>query len=100
MASRSGVTGQIGTGVMEITPALGEIHTEGFPGAFALYYWKLVAQTYPFFGFVCASSPVDLISCLNVNIMVDVAMLRTAEEGILRPPPRYLLKLPTRITRK
>ncbi len=45
-----------------------------------------VAQTYAFLAFVCGSSSVDGISCLDVNIMVAVSMLRTAEEAKLRLP--------------
>jgi hypothetical protein len=48
-----------------------------------------VAQTYAFLAFVCGSSSVQGVSCLDTNIMVDVRMLRTAEEGKMRPPPRY-----------
>ena len=51
-----------------------------------------VAQTYAFFAFVCGSSGVHGISCLDVNIMVDVPMLRTAEEAKLRLPLRYPLR--------
>jgi len=36
-------------------------------------------QTYAFFAFVCGSSSIHGILCLDVNIMVDVPMLRTAE---------------------
>jgi hypothetical protein len=44
-----------------------------------------VAQTYAFFAFVCGSSP------SGINKYVYVLMLRTAEEGKRRPPPRYPL---------
>ena len=47
---------------------------------------KSGAQTYAFFAFVCGSSSVRWVSCLDVNIMVDVPMLRTAEEAKMRLP--------------
>jgi hypothetical protein len=47
---------------------------------------------YAFFAFVCGSLCVHGILYLDVNIMVGVSMLRTAEEGKLRLPPRYLLE--------
>lgn len=40
---------------------------------------KQVAQTYAFFAFVCGSSSVHVMLFLDVNIMVDVPMRRTAE---------------------
>ena len=42
--------------------------------------------TYAFWAFVSGSSSVRGISCLDVNILVDVPMLRTAEEAKLRLP--------------
>ena len=56
-----------------------------------------VAQTYAFFAFVCGSSSVHGISRLHVNIMVYVFMLRTAEEGKVRLPPRYRVLAPRRL---
>jgi len=50
---------------------------------------KRVAQRYVFFAFLCGSSSVHGISCWDANIMVDVSMLRTAEEAKLRLPLRY-----------
>jgi hypothetical protein len=47
-----------------------------------------VAQTYAFFAFVWGSSSVHGVSCLDANIMVDVPMLRTAEEGKRRRATR------------
>ena len=44
---------------------------------------------YAFCAFVCGSSSVRGVSCLDVNIMVDV--LRTAEEAKTRLPLRYPL---------
>jgi len=48
-------------------------------------YSKRVGQTYALFAFVCGSSP------SGINRYVYVIMLRTAEEGKPRPPPRYPL---------
>ena len=50
-----------------------------------------VAQTYASFAFVSGSSSVHESSCLGVNIVVAVSMLRTAEEAKLRLPLRYPL---------
>jgi hypothetical protein len=60
-----------------------------FPALFVLE--RVAHQTYAFFAFVCGSSSVRWISCLDVNIMVDVSMLRTAEEAKMRLPLRYPL---------
>jgi hypothetical protein len=43
-----------------------------------------VAQRSAVSAVLCGFSPVPAISCLNVTIMVDVPMLRTAEEAGLR----------------
>jgi hypothetical protein len=40
-----------------------------------------VAQTYAFLAFVCGSSCVHGVSCLDAKITVDVSMLRTLERG-------------------
>ncbi len=53
---------------------------------------KRVKQTHAFLAFVCSSSSVHGISCLEVIILEDVAILRTAEEGKVRPPPCYPLR--------
>jgi hypothetical protein len=53
-------------------------------------WWSGVAQMHAFFAFVCGSSSVHRGSCLDLKIMVDVPMLRTAEEAEVRLPPRYL----------
>ena len=63
-------------------------------------YTERVAQTYAFLAFVCGSSSVRGMSCLDVNIVVDVSMLRTAEEGKLRLPPRYPLSVAERLARR
>jgi len=41
--------------------------------------YELVPQAYVFFAVVCSSLPAHGISCLNVNIIVDVRILRTAK---------------------
>jgi len=59
-----------------------------------------VAQRHAFFAFLCGSSPVHGVSCFVINAVVDVSMLRTAEEAKLRLPLRYLAFLiPDRLSR-
>ena len=41
------------------------------------------------FAFVCGSWPVHGSSCFDIPNMVDASVLKPAEEGKRRPPPRY-----------
>ncbi len=43
-----------------------------------------VAQRYAPFAFLCDSSPAHEVSCFVFHAVVDVSMLRTAEEAELR----------------